>query len=76
MIEIMLMLLTRVRDLVVGRGAKTRHSVTPSPRWGRQSRREGWGEGEPNSIGCSPLTPALSAAPPHPKGRGRRKHSS
>src|SRR5437879_4886261 len=33
---------------------------TPSPRWG-----EGWGEGGPRSIGCTPLTLALS-----PAGRG------
>src|SRR5712671_5294600 len=37
-----------------------RHGLTPSPLWG-----EGWGEGEPNSVGCTPLTPALS-----PEGRG------
>src|SRR5260221_5916790 len=47
-----------------------RARCTPSPRWGRQSRREGRGEGAPRSIGCTPLTLALSAALPPPAGTG------
>ena len=47
--------------LVVVHGVKMRHGATPSPLWGRQSRREGGGEGVRDlSIGLTPLTLALS----------------